>query len=321
MATSDDNQTPETVSMPFPTKAGKALSPEPSRDSQTVPKSSNCANTLKDAEFTKLRTSAEESPDYFTIQLPSGFVFYSFKTLSVKLVNGRAQGKFTRASKEKSLRYTVEAISSLLGDNISAFDLTLKDFYYVMYWLRLGSYPNKSMNHLAVCTNAEHADRILDSKRAKEDQKYPESKWLDEKSVRSLHTINSTVLEEKAFDKDKYAHLEFPALKALGITLTPVLMSDVVNYSEFMDPERPDYEEVEDAANLAGYIGTVKGKVLSYVDRMAVYNELNLDAIEEIQKFADAVSDYGVEESIKVKCPGCGAEIRTEVSISAHSFL
>lgn len=307
--------------MSFPGKGAESVGVEPSSPPETTTIPPVCTFSLSDANFQKLKGFSESSADYYSLSLPSRFSFYPFKQLSCKIVNARAQGKFTRAAKENSMRTTVEAVSYLLGDGVSAFNLTLKDFYYVLYWLRLASYTRMDMTHVAQCSNPDHIDRVIDSQRKKEDQKYPPEKWLTQQSLRSVHIINNTTLSEKQFNKSDFDHLEFPTLKSMGIELKPCYMDDVVDYTEYLDFDKPEAEELDDIANLACYVASVKGKFLPYAARVDLVGDLTDDALTELESFEAAMNSYGVTESINVKCPGCGAEIKTELSISAHTFL
>lgn len=256
----------------------------------------------------------ERNASSYSIDLPSGFVFYSFKALSAKLITARQQAKFTQASQQSSMRIVVEAISSCLGDGISAKSLTLPDFFYVMYWLRLNSYTNFDFNHVAVCRDPEHHRKVI-------------AKEMAPETLKSIHVLKATTLVEK----------QLPGVPSLpdrvakyGLVLQPAFMEDVISVDE-MKPNGVDDTEWAYIASIACYIspyqeralgGKDDGSPLSFADRIRIAEDLPGDVARAITtEWEEKINSYGVEESITVKCGGCGAAVRTEVQISAPDFL
>ena len=268
-------------------------------------------------------TAADRDADMCTIWLPSNNYFYSFDALSIHTrLKGKHQAKFNKAHKEGSMRFTVEAVTSMLGDGVNAMDLTLEDYYFVMFWLRLVSYTKTQYVHTARCNSARHLEML-------------EAGTVEEKTLFSTHFVSNTDLTETYFDPAKLEAMEFPELTKAGIVLKPALMRDAVEFSEqitqrysSIDPETheltfaPEYEELAYLGNLASFIRSYQGQTtLTLGQRMTVVGDLDADAIDEIMQFATAVSNYGVNETIRVPCSTCGEMIESEVSISAHAFL
>lgn len=255
----------------------------------------------------------ERNAAAYSLDLPSGFVFYPFKALSAKLITARQQAKFTQASQQSSMRIVVEAISSCLGDGVSAKSLTLPDFFYVMYWLRLNSYTNFDFNHVAVCRDPEHHRKVI-------------AKEMAPETLKSLHVLKATTLVEK----------QLPGIPSLpervakyGLVLQPAFMEDVIAVDE-MKPKEVDDTEWAYIASIACYISPNQtrpewqneGKPLSFADRIRIAEDLPGDLARAITtEWEEKINSYGVEESITVRCGGCGAAVRTEVQISAPDFL
>lgn len=253
-------------------------------------------------------TDSDRSAEYLPVQLPSGFLYYPFKHLSVKLVRGVQQAKLVRAAKEGSTRLTVEAITSLLGDGINAADLTVPDFFYVMYWLRLASYTAYPFNHVARCSNVKHLADVGEGKK-------PAA------SLQTIHQVTRTNLVETTL-------AAYPAVPELvvasGLRLKPHTMKDVIDIQDLPDAE--DHAEREYLAEIASMLSpSQEGEWLlptgSFEERMELAGRLPADLTRAIlQEWSAACASYGVTESIVVKCQGCGAEIKTDVSISAPNF-
>lgn len=248
---------------------------------------------------------AERKAEYFSLNLPSGFAFYPFKTLSVTLVKGLQQSKFSRAAKESNLRYTVEAISSCLGDGVSAGDLAIQDFFYVMYWLRLASYTKFDFTHVAVCNNAKHVEDVI--KGAK-----------DARTLTSIHVVKNTQLEESMLDVEAINALSFPTLAEEGLQLGYASMRDSVTFSEEFEPTDPSYADSQYQCDLASVLHPSHGTLQ---ERMARVRALSGDALRELEAYQNAQSRFGVKESVVVTCKECGSAIRTTLSVAAHSFF
>ena len=264
-------------------------------------------------------TQADRDARFFSVNLPSRFYFYPFKTLTASLITGVQQMKFEKAAREDSTQYAVEAVTSALGDGINAMDLTLPDFYYLMFWLRLASYTKFDFNHVAICRNPKHAQAVVDKK-------------LPATSLKTIATVKSTMIEETQFVPFELSE----DLIASGLRMRPAIMADIVALSDgFIRDETgnlsPQAEEDVFLGDYACYLDPVqtsprwdtsgRGDPLSLRTRIDLVRSMPGDLLREIKQYTEQVSQYGAKEYIKVRCKGCGAEIRTEVRVSASDFL
>ena len=252
-------------------------------------------------------------PKYLHADLPSNFYFYDFDTLGVGPVLGFHQAKFSRAAKEKRTRYMVDAVSTLLPEGISAWDLTIPDFYWLLYWIRMTYYTKVQLIHTAVCTNPKHIHRIQKGELPKE-------------TLVSVHTLSKSILSEEVFDHkplEKFledADLSF--LENSPFTLAPSCITDIVDIEEnLIDHE--NYAEIEYLVDYAGYLQNIDPSLpkINMQQRCQFVETLTTENLHVIEQFRTLVSAYGVEESIRFTCPECRAESETKISISAHSFL
>lgn len=279
------------------------------------PKSSPVAFAPVPVAINRPLTSSERNAQYIQIDLPSGFVFYPFKSLSAKLITGRVQAKLTHAANTNHLRSTIEAITACLGDGINAHDLTIPDFFYVMYWLRLNSYTAFEFTHISVCRNPAHHAKVAEGK-------------LEPKTLKTMHTLKQTQITET-----KLAGVpQVPQIvQDAGLNIRPQRMSDVIDMHEWIDEKDPNHGEKQFLGLLAVHLDPVQtnprwnpeGKpVLTFLERTELAAELPADLTRAIlHEWENAVNSYGVVESIKVKCKECGAEELSELSVSASDFL
>lgn len=257
------------------------------------------------------QTQSQRDPLYFFLPLPSNFVFYPFKELSAAHIRGKHQAKFSVAAKQSSTRLTVEAITSLLGDGVNAADLTIPDFYAVMYWLRLNCYGKATLPIVARCSDPEHVLAVAENKKTV-------------KSLENMELISKTNLKETLLDTkkvldflDKEEVKEFTA--ETGLILTAPRMFDSIEIEERW-LERPDYSEIEFLADYAGAIRSIE-RDLSLEERIDTVGNLEARHIAILSDWQELVTSYGVEESTSLKCKECGAGIEVDISISAHDFL
>lgn len=323
----DRLETVSTSQFPFPSKSPKPEAPSrPPRVSvsvqtETVPdslppqeqieQSPVLLSSLEASVAQHPPTQSESNANFFPLDLPSKFLFYRFKGTSVSAIRGKHQAKFASAAKRKDTRLSVEAVTSLLGDGVSAAELTVPDFFFVLYWLRLNSSSSSPMRVRAPCSNPTHVLEVAEN----------------QKPLESLYTttlINSTRLKQSEIDPSVVAEFlqrpEVLLLREAGFNLTAPRMQDSVELEEKW-VGKPEYDEVEFLAEFAGSIAPIDGTVLSLEERIAIVGEFETPILSLLRDWQAIVQSYGVEESVTFKCKECGANIDTEVSISASDFL
>lgn len=251
------------------------------------------------------KVEAEKNPELTSVTPPSQFYFYTFDELAIKRMRGIHQAKMNTAATQESLKLTVEAVSSLLS--VSAYDLTIPDFYWVLYWLRQNSYLKTPLTHTARCRDTDHLIAV-----AKGDK--------PEKSLYSVSIVNSTVLTERPLDT-KALDAYVPPAELADIPLYVCTMRDMVDVIEFED--RPDWAEFSWLSDYAAFLGHTdgKGKRLSIEKRIDIVANMSVDQLAALSEYMTLTSDYGVQEKIKTTCSDCGALIESEVSINANMFL
>jgi hypothetical protein len=239
------------------------------------------------------------------IDLPSNYVFYEFKDLYIKPFKGRHLAKLSRASDEGSFLQIVEVVSSVLsntrGDQNLAFDLALPDFYFVLYWLRQNSYTKYMYTHTTTCENEAHVKKVMDGQ-------------LPQDSL-----VVSEIVRKSSLKINKLEHLPNPELYVLqypGATCKSVTARDTV---EMMEHPQFAEEDFRYAAEIAAYLDI--GHPASLQERIAVVEDMCADDISTIKAYEKAIMDYGVVESINVKCKECGASWVSKITLDAHSFL
>jgi hypothetical protein len=292
---------------------------------------------------TAVRSQAEIDPGFMSIGLPSQSKFYTFSTLTVCCLKGMHQAKMARATKDRKMRYVVEAISSTLGEGVSAFDLTPQDFYFLLYWHRLQSFPKNPQMIPFTCTNKEHVRRTL---LKPENPEYLAAETLDISTILDATTLKTEYLEELDLSEfqdliDKYdLHVE--------------TMRDLVEFSELQEeepyymqtvaetetetevqsqygteqttatiddgPSDESFDEVEWLQTRSVFLRRGPGRN-TILERNEIVKQMSADEIFQLDKYIEAVTSYGVSESAVLRCKECGASHRVKLSVDAFTFL
>ena len=288
----------------------------------------------KGVDAQDVRTQAEADPNFQTIGLPSQFKFYDFQALTVSHMKGLHQAKLSRAAKDRKMRYVVEAISSTLGEGVSAFDLTPQDFYFLMYWHRLQSFPKNPQLIPYTCSDKEHVRRTI----LRED--HPEHlspETLDISSILNETTLKTVYLED--LDLSPFAELD--AKYGLGVET----MRDIVEFAELQEeeeyfpkdepeseygeslttasvdvPSDESFDEVEWLQVRSVFLKRGPGRN-TILERNEIVKQMSADEIFELDKYIEAVSAYGVSEAAVIRCKECSASHRVPLSVDALTFL
>jgi hypothetical protein len=243
-----------------------------------------------------------------SIDLPSKFAFYSFKDLYVKPFKGIHLAKLSRAHEERSILPVLEAVSSVLSTsaNVSseglAFKLTLPDFYFVMYWLRINSFTKSIYTHTTQCNDEKHLLAVSKGTLSKE-------------SLRISEQIHKTRLE--VTNLTEMPNPELFQLENPDIYLTPCTMLETVELSENDNARDPEFLYL---AELACYVKVIN-KDLTLVERIEIIKDMSPDDLNLVKDYGKAISEYGVNEKINVKCKSCGVAKDTKLVLSPENFL
>ena len=258
-------------------------------------------------------TDAPSDPSATTVFLPSRCEFYNFSSISLKRPKGFHQAKFHRAAVEQKDRHVADALSSLMPTGIRSEELTIPDFYFVMYWLRLNCYTRTDLVHRGVCNNPAHVHAVKEGRK-------------DKDTLITIEVISKSRLEEIQLPEDYLEGFETELtslseqLAARGYALTAPRMFDVIELAEEYT-DSPNFTEIAYLADRASCLMSVEGKRTTLRERIQVVEDLEIDSQDMLEEWRIRCSSYGVKESIRFKCKECGADVENPISISAHSFL
>lgn len=249
---------------------------------------------------------ATSENEAIVLALPSNYVFYPFKDVYARAFKGRNLAKLSRAATEKSTLHLVEAVSSVLSSSCGrenlAFDLTMPDFYYVLYWLRLNSFTRVSYIHRYSCDSEMHVQQIMEGK-------------LSVDSLRNAVTIKKADLLVRKLD----VMVDVPEIQYPGVILWPCTMREALEISE--DERVIDDEEFSWAAGLGIYLRRTDGKAMTLDERVAIVNDMSPDDVHALTEYDKLMTSYGIEETIAVQCSACGCKRRSVITLQAHDFF
>ncbi len=280
--------------------------------------------------------------EYSAVALPSNFGFYEFKDLYVKPFTVRHLAKLQKAHREASLLPVVEALSSVMytsdprfAGHAMAFYLTLPDFYFVLYWLRMNSFAKSNYVHNTVCTDEKHRQRVVDFKNLDKyaaevqsgrmdaaDFEALRAQALPEESLKISQIVTATDLKvnhlETIPDSEIYRFEDEDRL-----VFRPPTMRDTLEFAEH--PKMADTNEREEfsfLAQIAVHIGHRDPSIkLSLDQKIGIIENLTPDQANLVKAYEKQVRSYGVEEKVRVQCKECGAARVSKLTLAAHSFL
>lgn len=257
--------------------------------------------------------SPSTGPLAVEIHLPSRFEFYDFDRISVLPIRGHHQALMYRAAHEKSDQHVANAISSLLPNGLKSEELTIPDFYFVMYWLRLNCYTKTSLVHRGVCNSPAHLTDVREGRKTKE-------------SLVTVTTIPKTWLDQTELPEDYLSGFEeelrsiLSEVEPLGYTLNAPRMFDTIELHDTMF-DNPEYDMLSYHADRAACLVKADGVRDSLAARISVVQDLSIDTLDLLDQWRVRVSMYGVKEVVRFKCTECGADVENPVLLSAHAFL
>jgi hypothetical protein len=258
-------------------------------------------------------TAPTADAEYSSLALPSRFAYYGFKDLYVKPFIITHIGKLQRAHNEKSLLPIVEAMSTVIYTTDEryrgmplAFELSLPDFFFVLYWLRLNSFTKSNYVHTTVCQNEKHVLDVEGGRLSPESLKISEVIRRTDMKVKELETIPDPQLYQ---------------LSAPNLVVRPPLMRDVIEMAEDPRMRRPnERHEFGFYARLASHFQH-NSVYMTLGQRVDLIKQGDLDDMSVLMEFEKAIHGYGVEEKIRVQCKTCGAFRDSKLVIAAHSFF
>lgn len=268
---------------------------------------------------------AERDPGYMSVGLPSKFVPYPFKQLSIKTLQGVHIAKFHRANKEDNLRLIVEAIGSTLEPGVSAFDLTPADFYYLMYWQRVNSYPKNKMLIETVCSDIEHNNEVSVGVKGADGEYLRDEKRnivkKDKETLKIQDYVSMTTLEIRDLEKfDGAPYRELSEKYGLGFETMQDVVDAMEQALEMAQAGNTDVDEFMYTASRAAFLVRSPGRESLKV-RCDVVETMSAEDIALLDEYRDKITNYGVAEYATVRCKECGASTKLKVSFDALTFL
>lgn len=278
-------------------------------------------------------TTAEPTRDlppdtrYLITGLPSGCSLYGLAEngVHVRPFNNEDVLKIYDARAEESFRMLAEVLGATLSD-ISVWDLTIGDFWFLMYWHRIHSYPKSPFIVDWTCTHDDHFKLIRQDKASVD-------------TLQQQMVLKSSDLQVKELDVAPLMRKVADIRQEFGVETTIMRMGDYCRLLEmdeendaiieqFQAQQQPGKGEVPKLrykpsdfmlARHASNLSSVHGQSLE--QRMTALKTLadfslwpHLDQLVEL-------SDHGVVETYNVVCKTCGSKTGVEVALDALTFL
>lgn len=208
------------------------------------------------------RISSGLGAEWVRQALPSKGIPYEFGEVFIRPLTTTALSKLSAASKNKSYSMLVDALDACI--NVDIRDLTPQDFTFVMYWIRLNSYPNTPIS----------------------------VPWKSKYGNEDTYTLAKTNMEIIELDMTK---AEFEAnWKSQGLCFPTVRDVEIQFTATIADDDRWRVEMSQYVAPL------VEFNPKTYVqDKLDAFEALGVSIVEAIKEFSGKM-EHGVVETARV---------------------
>ena len=219
---------------------------------------------------------------FFSIgALPSGYAPYDFDELMIRPFSFVELKLLSRAAQTKTDMNVVHAVNNCVSED--AFNLTVGDFYYVLFWLRVNSYPKTPWTVSWTCRN------VLEDE---EEQRLC--------GASNISRISSSSVEILPLEKTELPEgIDFPRAKHLD---------DIQDLLK--DP---------DTRYLVKEIQWIAGDSIPEKIRKLESSE-SLDLFEAAKQASDDLQ-HGIVETIQLKCKECGGLHSHKMTINPLTFF
>ncbi len=187
----------------------------------------------------------------------------------------------------------------------SAYDLTLGDFYWLMYWQYVNSYKRLPKTVTWTCTNEEHMNRVGSGELAPD-------------SLENVSEVKGSNLIEKKLDADAVNAFAQRFFDTWGLYLDLPRVSDLVETEDEKDPDADWYSKYTSVISREHY-GAQHKRRRDYL-RGWFKQHPDPDVLSDFEDWID-LTDHGVEERVKVTCQGCGVETQVDLRVTPLMFL
>lgn len=302
-----------------------------SREFRAFPKQAADPTEFRRAEFsspdvdpTQPMTLATSTPPEehvtdpvgISLDLPSRFHYYPFKNLYIQPLKTKHLAKMAKAHAERSMSILAECISSVLsttsGEKDLAFKLSLSDFNFVLYWLKLNSTGAGQMEVHSRCTNTQHLRDVAQGKK-------PETS-LNIVTIYTKSDMRITYLDE--IPNPELFFVTHP-LTGDRIDLRPETVADAAYFTSNDNWTDEEYQYMARNAAVLELKKVFDGRLVDATldEKIELAGELTPEESELLFKFGELVDNFGVTETITTKCHGCNASGLTNAVVDATSFL
>lgn len=216
---------------------------------------------------------------------------YPFTKLMVRGITVTELKLIAKAWANKDIYFTIRAVGNCINVDVNV--LTIPDFYYLLYHLRIESYPSTPVYMPWVCDEPRRDDtgNLIDGVCGHENLS---------RLTNAQKQLSVAKLSECVRHTELAPELEYPR-----VSLMPSI--------DYYDKKSSDHA-LFDVAKWVRHGTTIEEKM--------AFLEAQPDLkLWETAMEADSRLRYGVREAAKVACERCGADRYYKIAISAATFL
>ena len=274
---------------------------------QAQPVKKDLPDNLKDGRFVLLS------------DLPSHYRFYEFKELFIRPFTTNEAKLIYMAKKSNNLIYVINAVNACISEDVSK--LVVQDFEFCLYWLRLNSYPKKPFKVEWTCFK----EIVVQEHTLEEGQELGQEVECKQKNLSTLAMTNMTINDfpdNIVIPANLMVPIMAPFEEAYDINKELSRLETVYSKEEL---DEDDYEtqkvEIEGRIYTASLAQWIK-EGSSLEEKIAILEaQQDLELQDTIEELIDNCANFGITETIEIKCQKCGGISRRRLEVDYISFF
>lgn len=224
------------------------------------------------------KSSNRKNAKYIRVNLPSlGIPYDGNPAVHIATFNVINLAKIYKATSEEDFSILIDAVNDTVQD-VDVRNFTVPDFYFLMYWLRINSYPRSPFT----------------------------ISWTSRYGNENVHKVNQTELEIKVlemtseqYENFRNVNIKFPSVRDLELLMVEQLdpeqkfLAGIAQYIDYGDSLKEKIEFLNETEDLSiiEYIKDFEKLAIHGVEESILVTDQNFDAQKAVIHLRDVIKE------------------------------
>ena len=213
----------------------------------------------------------DTNPKFTRLGLVSGFVFYPFKECLIRKISIQDHFNITYAMNTNNITNMIDAIGATLDQSIDIRDLTIPDFFHILYWHRFNSYSSVPMSIT----------------------------WTSKYGNKNIYKVTESSVK---YNPPKITEEEYKVWTDAGFGIPTVRDLEVFRNEELTPDETELFERAQYFSGYHSEFDASSDKrpdIQDKIDHMVILNSDDVSILARMPEFVSATV-FGINEKIEV---------------------